>query len=197
MDENQVGSAVQQAAGKVQGAAGELLGDTKTQAEGAAREIAGEGSGGVRPSQGSGPQRRVAGRARHGPAASHRPARSWRYRLCAGRAHCPTLNGPEEQSWRPNPRRQHRRPAKKPKARARRMRCSSRCSHRRSWPQWSARTAAPGRGGEQGLGLHQGPQPAEPGEPPRDPGRRQAQEVFGKDKVTMFEMNKHLAQHLK
>ncbi|CAA9283024.1 MAG: SWIB/MDM2 domain-containing proteins, partial [uncultured Acetobacteraceae bacterium] len=33
---------------------------------------------------------------------------------------------------------------------------------------------APGRGGEQGLGLHQGEQPAEPGGPPRDPGRRQA-----------------------
>jgi len=42
MDENQVGGAVQQTVGKVQGAAGDLLGDTKTQAEGAAREIAGK-----------------------------------------------------------------------------------------------------------------------------------------------------------
>ena len=42
MDENQVGGAVQQAAGKVQGAAGELLSDTKTQAEGAVREVAGK-----------------------------------------------------------------------------------------------------------------------------------------------------------
>jgi uncharacterized protein YjbJ (UPF0337 family) len=42
MDENQVGGAIQQAAGKVQGAAGDLLGDTKTQVEGAAREIAGK-----------------------------------------------------------------------------------------------------------------------------------------------------------
>ena len=30
---------------------------------------------------------------------------------------------------------------------------------------------APRHGREQGLGLHQGPQPAEPGKPPRDPGR--------------------------
>ena len=31
--------------------------------------------------------------------------------------------------------------------------------------------AAPHRGGEQGVGLHQGQQPAEPGEQARDPGR--------------------------
>src|SRR4051812_47907172 len=36
------------------------------------------------------------------------------------------------------------------------------------------RPTAEGRGGEQGLGIHQGQQPADPREPPRDPGRRQA-----------------------
>ena len=41
MDEDRIGGTVKQAAGKVQGAAGDLLGDNKTQAEGAAREIAG------------------------------------------------------------------------------------------------------------------------------------------------------------
>src|SRR5947209_20193471 len=35
---------------------------------------------------------------------------------------------------------------------------------------------APGPGGEQDLGLHPLAQPAEPGEPPRDPRRRQAPE---------------------
>src|ERR1700731_4235405 len=34
----------------------------------------------------------------------------------------------------------------------------------------------PGRGGEQNLGVHPLAQPAEPGEPPRDPGGRQAHE---------------------
>jgi len=41
MDEDRFSGTVKQAAGKVQGAAGDLLGDSKTQAEGAAREIAG------------------------------------------------------------------------------------------------------------------------------------------------------------
>jgi hypothetical protein len=35
-------------------------------------------------------------------------------------------------------------------------------------------TSVTRRGGEQGVGLHQDAQPAEPREPPRDPGRRQA-----------------------
>ena len=42
MDENTVGGTVQQAAGKVQNAAGDVLGDAKTQAEGATREVAGK-----------------------------------------------------------------------------------------------------------------------------------------------------------
>jgi uncharacterized protein YjbJ (UPF0337 family) len=42
MNENEVSGAVQQGAGKVQSAAGDLLGDTKTQVEGAAREVAGK-----------------------------------------------------------------------------------------------------------------------------------------------------------
>ena len=41
MDEDRFGGTVRQAAGKVQGTAGDLLGDTKMQAEGAAREVAG------------------------------------------------------------------------------------------------------------------------------------------------------------
>ena len=59
------------------------------------------------------------------------------------------------------------------------------------------RPALPRRGGHQDVGLHQEEQPAEPRQQARDPGGRQAEAGFGKDKVTMFEMNKHLAQHLK
>lgn len=42
MDENQVDGTVQDVAGKVQNAAGGLMGDSKTQAEGKAREIGGK-----------------------------------------------------------------------------------------------------------------------------------------------------------
>lgn len=41
MDEDRFGGTLKQAAGKVQGTAGDLLGDSKMQAEGAAREVAG------------------------------------------------------------------------------------------------------------------------------------------------------------
>jgi uncharacterized protein YjbJ (UPF0337 family) len=42
MDENEVGGAARQMVGKIQGAAGDLVGDAKTQVEGAAREIGGK-----------------------------------------------------------------------------------------------------------------------------------------------------------
>jgi hypothetical protein len=58
------------------------------------------------------------------------------------------------------------------------------------------RTAAPGRGGKQGLGVHQVPQPAEPRELPWILADDKLKSVFGKEKVTMFEMNKHLTRHL-
>jgi uncharacterized protein YjbJ (UPF0337 family) len=41
MDENQIGVAGRQEAGKKLGAAGEFLGDTRAQVEGAARDVAG------------------------------------------------------------------------------------------------------------------------------------------------------------
>jgi uncharacterized protein YjbJ (UPF0337 family) len=41
MDEDRFGGTLKQAAGKVQGTAGDLLGDSKMQVEGAAREVAG------------------------------------------------------------------------------------------------------------------------------------------------------------
>jgi uncharacterized protein YjbJ (UPF0337 family) len=50
-NENQVGGAVRRAAGRMQGAAGEFLGDARAQVEGAARDVAGraqEAYGGAR-----------------------------------------------------------------------------------------------------------------------------------------------------
>jgi len=48
------------------------------------------------------------------------------------------------------------------------------------------------------VGVHPLAQPAEPGEPSREIlADDTLWKVFGKDKVTMFEMNKHLAQHLR
>ena len=42
MEQNQVEGAIRQAAGRAQGAAGNLLGDAKTEVEGAIREVAGK-----------------------------------------------------------------------------------------------------------------------------------------------------------
>ena len=60
-----------------------------------------------------------------------------------------------------------------------------------------ARPAAPWRGGEQGLGVHQEARPAEPGKQTGNTCRRRiSRRCSARDKVTMFEMNKYLAQHL-
>jgi hypothetical protein len=53
------------------------------------------------------------------------------------------------------------------------------------------------RGGKQGVGIHQSQQPAEPENRREILADDKLRKVFGKDKVTMFEMNKQLAQHLK
>ena len=55
---------------------------------------------------------------------------------------------------------------------------------------------AAGRGGEQGVGLHQAHNLQNPENRREILADDKLRKVFGKDKVTMFEMNKHLAQHL-
>ena len=56
--------------------------------------------------------------------------------------------------------------------------------------------AAADRRGQQGLGLHPRAQFAEPGHRREILADDRLRPVFGKDKVTMFEMTKLLAQHL-
>jgi upstream activation factor subunit UAF30 len=46
------------------------------------------------------------------------------------------------------------------------------------------------------LGLHQSPQSSDPENRREILADDKLRKVFGKDKLTMFEMNKHLAQHL-
>ncbi len=53
------------------------------------------------------------------------------------------------------------------------------------------------RGGEQGVGLHPHPLAPEPENKREILADDKLKKVFGKDKATMFEMNKYLAQHLK
>ena len=64
------------------------------------------------------------------------------------------------------------------------------CGHR-------LRTGVSGRGDEQGVGLHQVAQPQNPENRREILADDKLRKVFGKDKVTMFEMTKHLNQHLK
>jgi SWIB/MDM2 domain len=56
---------------------------------------------------------------------------------------------------------------------------------------------APGAGGEQDLGLHPHAQPQKPENRREILADDKLRKVFGKGKVTMFEMNKYLAQHLR
>ena len=58
------------------------------------------------------------------------------------------------------------------------------------------RTAAAWRGREQGLGLHQEAELQNPENRREILADDKLEAVFGKKKVTMFEMNKYLAQHL-
>ena len=58
-------------------------------------------------------------------------------------------------------------------------------------------SAAAWRGREQDLGLHQEEQPQNPENKREIIADDKLKPIFGKPKVTMFEMNKHLAQHLK
>ena len=78
------------------------------------------------------------------------------------------------------------------------MPCRSRYSRQRSWLRWSARDPLP-RGQVvsktwEYIRSHDLQNPENRREIPADDKLRR---VFGKDKVTMFEMNKHLAGHLK
>ena len=78
------------------------------------------------------------------------------------------------------------------------MRCKSRCSRRRSWPRWSGPN--PCRAARwcskvwDYIKKHDLQNPENRREILADD---KLEAVFGKKKVTMFEMNKHLAQHLK
>jgi len=72
------------------------------------------------------------------------------------------------------------------------MLCRSRYSRRRSWPRWWAREVVSKIWDY--IRSHNLQNPENRREILADDKLRK---VFGKDKVTMFEMNKHLAQHLK
>ena len=89
---------------------------------------------------------------------------------------------------------QHR-PAQEPRSP---MHCKSPCSRRRSLPRWSGPSPLTARRGrEQGLGEYIKKNNLQnPAEPAASPGGCQAGACVRKKKVTMFEMNKHLAQHL-
>ena len=77
------------------------------------------------------------------------------------------------------------------------MRCKSRCSRPRSWPRWWVTKPLP-RGEVvkkvwDYIKQHQLQNPDNGREILADPT---LEAVFGQKKVTMFEMNKHLARHL-
>jgi hypothetical protein len=68
----------------------------------------------------------------------------------------------------------------------------------RDWLRRRAEALAARRGNAQDPGLHQAARPAEPGEPAREIlADAKPEPVFGTKRVTLLEMNKHLAQHLK
>ena len=74
---------------------------------------------------------------------------------------------------------------------------SSPCSPRRNSPPSWARTRPAGRGGEQNVDYIKKNNLQNPQNKREILADDKLEPIFGKKKVTMFEMNKHLAQHLK